>query len=174
MFGWLRKNSRHLTDLRRRMSQALADYPAYQPLHRQGPNCPRHLPDQEAREFAARGRENFQYFTEQRPERLRALEAFLAKFDLVANLQNEGLAAVSGWLPGNCGALLPDLSRDETMQTFYRYLVPWEGSLRGLNAIFDLGIFFGECVIGPEPATALDQPARNVRRWTCRQQRIQH
>jgi hypothetical protein len=147
MFGWLRREPRHLVDLRHRMSQALADYPVYEPPHRQGPNAPRGSSDEEARAFAARGRENFVYFEERRAARLSALRAFLAKFDVVAGLE-EGLAVVSAWLPGNCGALIPaHLSRDETMQLFYRYLAPWEGNLRGLNAIFDLGVFFGECVI---------------------------
>ncbi|KRR12235.1 hypothetical protein CQ12_31820 [Bradyrhizobium jicamae] len=39
------------------------------------------------------------------------------------------------------------MSHFETMQIFFRCLKPWEDNLRGLNVIFDLGIFFGECVI---------------------------
>jgi len=133
------------------MLEALIDYPAYEPLHRQGPNSPRHLPDQEVRAFAARGRENFSHFKEHRKERLGALKAFLAKFGVDMDLEDKGLAAVSAWLPGNCGALVADLGKDETMQIFYRHLMPWEGNLRGLNVIFDLGIFFGECVIVRNP-----------------------
>jgi hypothetical protein len=151
VFSWLQKEPNHLIDHRRRMSQALIDYPAYEPLHRQGPNCPRHLPDQEAREFAARGRENFSHFIEHRKERLVALKAFLAKFGVAMDLEEKGLVAVSAWLPGNCSALVADLGKDETMQIFFRYLVPWEGDFRGLNVIFDLGIFFGECVIIRNP-----------------------
>lgn len=151
MFSWLHKEPSHLIDERRRMSEALIDYPAREPLHRQGPNCPKHLPDQEAREFAARGRENFSYFMEHRNERLNALKAFLAKFGVAMDLEERGLAAVSAWLPGNCGALVADLGKAETTQIFFRHLVPWSGDFLGLNVIFDLGIFFGECVIVRNP-----------------------
>jgi hypothetical protein len=151
MFGWLRREPRPLADHRRRMLEALADYPVYEPLHRQGPNCPRHLQDREAREFAARGRDNFSYFMAHRAERLSALKGFLAGFGLSVDLQDNGLGAVSAWLPGHCGDLLPTLGLDETMQIFFRYLKPWGDNLRGLNVIFDLGIFFGECVIARNP-----------------------
>jgi len=151
MFGWLRREPRHLADHCRRMLEALADYPVYEPLHRQGPNCPRHFPDQEMQEFAARGRDNFAYFMEHRAERLNALKGFLAGFGVSIDLQEPGLATVSTWLPGHCGALVPNLGRDETMQIFFRYLKPWEDNLRGLNVIFDLGIFFGECVLARNP-----------------------
>jgi hypothetical protein len=151
VFGWLRKEPKHLVDQRRRMSEALVDYPVYEPPHRQGPHGPRHLSDQEAREFWARGKENFSHFMERRKERLDALRTFLARFDVAMDLEQAGLAAVSAWLPGNCGTLVSDLGKEETVQIFFRYLAPWVGDLRGLNVIFDLGIFFGECVIFRNP-----------------------
>jgi hypothetical protein len=147
VIGWRRTEPKHLVDRRRRMSKALVDYPVYEPPHRQGPNGPRDLSDQEAREFWARGKENFSHFMEHRIERQDALRAFLANFDVAMTLEQAGLAAVSAWLPGNCGALVRDIDKEETIQIFFRYLVPWVGDLRGLNVIFDLGIFFGECVI---------------------------
>jgi hypothetical protein len=147
MFGWLHKDSEHLVECRRRVSGALIDYPVYEPLHRQGPNCPKDLSSQEVQEFVARGRDNFSNFEEHRNERLGALRAFLEKFGVDMGLEERGLAAVAAWLPGNCGALVANLRKEETIQIFFRHLVPWEGDLRGLNVIFDLGIFFGECVI---------------------------
>jgi hypothetical protein len=146
MFNWLRRKPTQLAEQRRRMSDTLTDYPLYEPIHRQGPNCPRHFGDTEAREYAARGRENFMYFMEQRHARLNALRTFLEKFNVTVNLDDEGLANVSQWLPGNCGALVPNPREDETMQLFYQHLAPWEGRWRGLNVVFDLAIFLGECV----------------------------
>jgi hypothetical protein len=146
MFNWLRRGPKQLAEQRRRMSEALTGYPAYEPLHRQGPNSPRHLHRNEAQAFAARGRENFSHFMEQRHARLNALSAFLAKFNVRVDLDDKGLADVSEWLPGNCGALVENLRNYETRQLLYRHSSPWDGHRRGLNVIFDLGIFLGECV----------------------------
>lgn len=86
-----------------------------------------------------------------RAEQLDALKYFLARFSVSAHLRDDGLAAVSAWLPGHCGVLMPTLPRDKVMQIFFRHLTPWEGNFRGLNAIFDLAVFLGECVIARNP-----------------------
>ena len=90
------------------MIHSLANYPIYEPPYRQGPNFLRHLPgksDEEyrglLREFLERGRENFVHFMDHRHERLAALGAFLAKFDLNMDTNDDGLAAVSAWCPHN-------------------------------------------------------------------------
>jgi len=152
MFGWLRREPSHLAEHRRRAADALADYPIYEPPHRQGPNCPRHLRNQgeaayrqHIQEFDARGRENFSYFMEHRHARLTTLTTFLAKFGVTMGVDDVGLAAVSAWCPGNCGALVANLRQDAMRQVFFQ-LAPWTGQYRGFNVIFDLGIFFGECV----------------------------
>jgi hypothetical protein len=154
MLGWLRRDPAHLKEHRRRMSDALLDYPVYAPPYRQGPNYPRHLQikgedvyGRLLREFTARGRENFTYFLEQRNARLTALGIFLAKFGVMMGIDDTGLAAVSAWCPGNCGALVPNLRLDQTRQAFFQLLEPWTGQLRGLNVIVDLGVFLGECLI---------------------------
>jgi len=153
MFSWLRREPASLAEHRRQMAEALADYPVYDPPHRQGPNFPRSLQGRSEadykrllEEFRRRGRENFSYFMECRDVRRAALSAFLARFDVRGDVDDTGLAAVSAWCPGNCGALVPGLREDTTRQAFFQLSVPWTEKLRGLNVIFDLGIFFGECI----------------------------
>lgn len=143
MFGWLRREPARFVEHRRRMSDAYADYPIYEPPHRQGPDCPRHLLIQE---FHARGSENFSYFMEHRRARLAAVGRFLAKFDVTMGIDDTGLAAVSAWCPGNCGALGANLRQNATRQAFLQFSAPWGEERRGFNVIFDLGIFLGECV----------------------------
>jgi len=136
------------------MADLLADYPIHELPHWQGPNAPRPLRSRGEdvyreflQEFAARGRENFSYFLEHRYERLAALRMFLGKFDVPAKVDHAGLIAVSAWCPGNCGALVAKLRRPETRQVFFRPATPWMGQWRGINVVFDLGVFFGESVI---------------------------
>jgi len=146
MVNWLRREPKQIREQRRRMLDILADYPIYEPLHRQGPNAPRHLGDNDAQAFVARGRENFIHFMEQRHERLAALGTLLAQFGIDVGLDDKGLANISEWLPGNCGALAENLRNREVRRLFYEHSAPWEGCWRGLNVIFDLGILLGECV----------------------------
>ena len=104
MFRWLRRDPKHLKERRQRMLDAVADYPIYGPPHWQGPNFVHRRPDQSETEheilllrFEERGHENFSYFLEHREERLAALSAFLAKFDVKMGLDDAGLAATSAW-----------------------------------------------------------------------------
>lgn len=133
------------------MAQSLTDYPIYDPPHRQGPNFVRE-PDspasrQQSREFVERGRENFAYSLDNRAARLAALRSFLAKFSVDATLDESGLTAVSTWCPGNCGTLAADLRSISIRQAYFQRVTPRTDAQRGLNVIFDLGIFFGECLI---------------------------
>ena len=98
-------------------------------------------------ESAARGRENFEFFLNQRAARLVALQNFLVKFSVNATLDDPGLAAVSAWLPGNCGALVANLRSPTTRGIFFQLAALWAGEWRGMNVIFDLGVFLGECLI---------------------------
>ncbi|MGO4686233.1 hypothetical protein AB4Z24_22095 [Hyphomicrobium sp. 2TAF46] len=54
---------------------------------------------------------------------------------------------MSRWCPLNSGCLSDNLRDKKLHDAFYRLSQPWEGEFLGLNAIFDLGIFLGECVI---------------------------
>jgi hypothetical protein len=140
------------------MFDALADYPIYEPPYRQGPSFIRRLPGKSEenyrrllREFLERGRENLVHFVDHRHDRLTALGKFLAKFHVNTGTDDEGLAAVSAWLPHNCGALATNLRHRETRQKFFQHLEPWTDRWRGFNVIFDLGVFFGECVMDRNP-----------------------
>jgi len=157
MLRWLRRDPKPLIEHRRRMISLLDDYPVYEPPHRQGPNLlsqpvgqnmdeyHRSLP-----EFVARGEENLSHLRAHSRERVSALRAFLSKFDVKVYVGDAGVSAVSAWCPGNCGALVANMRDRATRQAFF-YLAPWTGELRGLNVVFDLGVFLGECMIARSP-----------------------
>jgi hypothetical protein len=100
--------------------------------------------------FVARGEENLSHLRARRRERLAALRAFLSKFDVAVDIDDAGVSAVSAWCPGNCGALVANMRDNGTRQAFFQ-LAPWIGQLRGLNVVFDLGVFLGECMIDRNP-----------------------
>jgi hypothetical protein len=158
MFRWLRRDPKPLVERRQLILRALADYPAYDPPHRQGPNFLRRPPDRSEveheillRQFLKRADENFRYFLEQRAARMTALSEFLMKFDVKMELDDAGLASVSAWCPGHLGLLVANPRDDKTHQIFFQVLQPWTGQWRGLNVIFDLGIFLGEALIARSP-----------------------
>ncbi len=158
MFRWLQREPEHTIKRRQLLSDAFADYPLYQPPYRQGPSFPRRTPKQTEEdhkrlllEFAERGRENFQYFLDQRTARLIALRTFLSKLGVNADLDDVGLAAVSAWFPGNLSALVANLRDEGVTQAFYQMNTTWTESLRGLNVLFDLGVFLGECLTVRQP-----------------------
>jgi hypothetical protein len=158
MFKWFKREPRMLVERRELLSPFIADYPLYQPPYRQGPNFLRRSPNQEEEaylktipEFTARGDENFAYFMEQRASRMASLQSFLAKFGVSASPDDAGLADVSRWFPYNAFALVPSLRDWAVGQAFFQMKTPWIDELRGLNVIFDLGIFFGEALIRKQP-----------------------
>ena len=119
------------------LQAALADYPLYEPPYRDG------FPDP-SREG---GEANFKHLLDIRTERLSALASLLDRFGVRLSLDDTGLKAVSSWI-AEYGGLLIDNFRDErTMEIFYHLSEPWTGRCRGLNVIFDLGIFLAEAMI---------------------------
>jgi hypothetical protein len=157
MFRWLRREPKQVVERRQALSPALVDYPLYQPPHRQGPNFLRRRQNQteeeyvsHIHEFVARSDQNFVYFMEQRATRLAALHAFLGRLGVSASLDDAGLASVSAWLADN-GYALANPRDPAVVQAFYQMQTPWTERLRGLNVIFDLGIFLGESLIRKQP-----------------------
>jgi len=124
-----------------RVRKALSDYPVFAPPHSKNPAF---------LDFDS-ARENERYFFEHQSERISALRDFLRVFDVELALEGAGLDAVSAWFPGHAALLVAGLRNKTVYQAFYRWRTPWTGRLRGLNAIFDLGLFFGECVIAKNP-----------------------
>lgn len=158
MFRWLQREPKQLVERRQAMSTALLEYPLFEPPHRQGPNVLRRREGQTeeehlkyTHEFVARSDQNFLYFMEQRATRLAALRAFLGTFGVDASLDDAGLASVSAWFPDNGYALVSGLRDHAVIQRFYQMQTPWTEGLRGLNVIFDLGIFLGESLIQKQP-----------------------
>jgi hypothetical protein len=154
MFSWLRRDPDHLVQHRRRLFDALADYPVYAPPYRQGPNHAigaQSVNDDASRksfaDFLTRGQENFAYFLRNQEGRISSLRAFLNKFEVKLDTDDAGISVASAWCPVNCGALVANLRKDSTRQEFLQMSVPWIEAQRGFNVIFDLGIFIGECVI---------------------------
>jgi len=157
MFRWLQRKPKELIERLQVLTPALVDYPLYQPPHRQGPNFLHRRPDlneeehiRYVREFVARADQNFLYFMDQRTARLAALQVFLGKFGANANLDDAGIASVSAWLPDN-GYALADFKDKSVVDSFYEMKTPWTEGRRGLNVIFDLGIFLGEALIRKQP-----------------------
>jgi hypothetical protein len=86
------------------------------------------------------------FFLASRETRLEALGAFLAKFDISLNLDDSGLTAVSAWLPRYADLLIDDLDNETVQNAYWAFTAPWKGALDGLNPIFDLGIYYAECL----------------------------
>jgi hypothetical protein len=159
MFRWLLPYPKHLRQRRQFIREALADYPVYEPPHRQGPNFLPRLPHQSEDEyqivihqFLDRGRENLSHLLAHRDARMTALSALLAKFGVKMGFDDAGLAAVSAWCPGHVGLLIAGARNRKVRQVFFQALQPWTDHRRGHNVIFDLGIFLGECLIARNPS----------------------
>src|SRR5690348_7588845 len=137
MFRWLRSGPPPASPEKRRVVEALTDYPAYIP--------PRWEPNPNSlREAAA---EYSTFFFENVDRRIQALGRFLEAFDVPLGLDDGGTMAVSAWFPLYAD-LLVDALGDDTIWRAYRGLeTPWTGALLGLNPIFDLGIYCGKCLL---------------------------
>lgn len=158
MFRWLQREPKQLAERRQALSAALLNYPLFEPPHRQGPNFLRRSQGQTEEEhlnyiheFIARSDQNFLYFMDQRPTRLAALRAFLGTFGASTSLDDDGLTSVSTWFADNGYALVSSLQDPAVVQRFYQMQTPWTDALRGFNAIFDLGVYLGECLIQKQP-----------------------
>lgn len=134
MFRWLRRAPAGPTEQQLHVNQALSDYPPYAPPEWNGDS-----PVETSTTYR-------EFFLSSKDTRLEALRGFLGKFDMSMNLDDAGLMAVSTWLPLYADLLVDDLD-DDTVEDAYRaFTLPWTGTLGGLNPIFDLGIYFAECL----------------------------
>jgi hypothetical protein len=95
-----------------------------------------------------KAKENFDYFLQQRALRLQCLRSFLKKFEIDATTDDSGLAAVSRWFDLYGGLLLHFRPRDtSSLNAFVSYAPPWTGEHLGINVVWDIGIYLGECII---------------------------
>jgi hypothetical protein len=122
-------------------------YPVYAPPH----------PHNEIELPAGKARENFDYFLQQRPVRLQCLRDFMKKFGVDAATTDDGLTAVSDWFARYGGLLLHFENRSAaTLQAFINHDPPWTGEHIGINVVWDLATFVGECVIARRPSAHWD------------------
>jgi hypothetical protein len=104
---------------------------------------PEYKADQTVESMRAASAEYSEFFFDCMPVRQEALRAFFASFDVALSTDDIGVAAVSAWMP-EWADLLVNASDDG--HPYARLEVPWAGKLRGLNVIFDLGFYYGECL----------------------------
>jgi hypothetical protein len=137
MFRWLRRSTTHLSEDKRRITEALLGYPPYSP--------PDWNPD--TKSFQEANIEYMTFFFDNLVLRKEALRVFLSKFDTVLNFDDSSVLAVSAWCPRYADLLVDDLQSELVWSAYHRFDAPWIGPLLGLNAIFDLGVYFGECLL---------------------------
>jgi hypothetical protein len=118
-----------------RIERALRGYPIYRPP----------FPKDAAELTISEGQENYAYFIDQQSARLSALQGLLADFDVTATLEEIGIHAVSDWVHRFSGHLI-GANRYDSGVAYWSFARPWEGRHHGLNVIWDLGIFAGECI----------------------------
>jgi hypothetical protein len=130
---------------KRRVLDALADYPRYTPP----------IWSSEAQSLKEAGDAYDAFFFSNRSRRVEALRSFLAKFDVGLSLDDNGVKAVSAWLPIHADLLADGLRHQESDDLWYAYNcfeVPWTGALIGLNPIFDLAFISSFAQSAPEMA----------------------
>lgn len=137
MFGWLRRDRTQLAEGQRKVLEALADYVPYSPPEWNSDTKSLHDASAEYRAF----------FFDNRELRVETFSRFIAKFSVAANFDEAGTRAVSAWCPLYADLLVDGLERDSVADTYYEFACPWTGTMIGLNVIFDLGIYIGECVL---------------------------
>lgn len=148
MFGWFRRAPAAPTDEQLRVAEALVGYPPYSPPKwNLNPEFLRDANEASWLEFLRAANEAYRdYFFASKNLRLHALREFFAKFGVCLNLDDAGLMAVSTWLPKHADLLLDDFNNDAVRDAYREFANPWIGAWSGLNPIFDLGIYYAECV----------------------------
>jgi len=137
MFRWLRRTPLRYTKQKLRVSGALTDYPPYRPPQwNLGTKSPTDA-DAEYKKF----------FFDNRDRRVEALRTFIARFDVTLDLSDVGVAAVSEWCPIYADLLVEEIETDSVWSAYHGFAAPWTGPLLGLNPIFDLGVYYGECLL---------------------------
>jgi hypothetical protein len=148
MFGWFRRAPAAPTDEQLRLTAALAGYPPYSPPKwNLDPEFLRGADEACRLEFLRDANEAYrEYFFGNRHLRLDALGEFFAKFDVDLTLDDAGLTAISTWLPKYADLLVDDFNSDAVRDAYQEFASPWTGAFAGLSPIFDLGIYYAECI----------------------------
>jgi hypothetical protein len=130
---WLRKS---------RLERALREYPRYDPPHKVEERLL-------SREVAA---ENFDYFIRVRLDRLTYFRNWLnQQFSCKVSLDEKGIRALNRWGNDFAGLLLTKGADGYPTSSYFTYEPSWTGENVGHNALFDLGIAFGEAILANCP-----------------------
>jgi hypothetical protein len=138
MFSWFRRAPAAPTEEHLRLTRAIVGYPPYAP--------PEWKLDPNPEAMRAASFHYKDHFLGGAQARLEALRAFLANFEVSLSSDDAGLMAVSTWLPRWADLLVNDFDDQAVWNAYRRFEVPWTGTLSGLNVIFDLGIYYAECL----------------------------
>jgi hypothetical protein len=144
MFAWLHRKPAPPSEEKLRVLDALADYRPYAPP----------IWNSDAQSMEDADEAYVSYFLDNRERRVEALRVFLAKFDVALSLEDAGAKAVSAWFPVYADLLVDGLQHPESEDLWCAYnwfQAPWTGPLVGLNPIFDLGVYMGECLLYRNP-----------------------
>lgn len=133
---------------RKAVEKAVGGYPMYDPPHKV------------EERLVPRGQavENFDYFMACRVQRAAHFHSWLnQKFSMTVD--PDSFASIITWAPKFAVFLMP-LECDTPRKVFYAYEPHWEGAFIGVNALFDLGIAYGEFLIAhrPELSWAMENP----------------
>jgi hypothetical protein len=81
----------------------------------------------------------------------------MKKFGIDAATTDQGLIAVSAWFERYGGLLLHFQPYSAvTLHAFLGYDPPWTGEHFGINVVWDLAIYVGECVMARRPSAYWD------------------
>src|SRR5260370_15619265 len=127
----------------RKLKASLVSYPIYRPPHLRS----------EIDLTASKAKENFEYFLQQRSFRLQSFRDFMKRFNIDVATTDASLTDVSHWFDHYGGLLLNFRPYSSiALRAFLHYDPPWTGTHIGINAVWDLAIYLGECVIARRPS----------------------
>ena len=97
------------------------------------------------------GEENFAYFLDQKPYRLKNFAQLLAEFNELATLDHGGLQRINAWVHRYGGHLV---TKDNiaSQEAYELFSPPWTDANLGLNVVWDLAIYAGEYVTSANPS----------------------
>lgn len=121
-----------------RIQQVIKNYPVYSPP----------ITQNEIDLPLIKAKENFAFFKQNIAFRMEVFRALLKRFSISATTNDQDLAAVSEWFDRYGGLLRYYRLRDtSTLNAFVHYDPRWIGRYIGINVIWDIGIYVGECII---------------------------
>jgi hypothetical protein len=113
-------------------------------------------------------KENFNYFQTHLASRQTSFRTFMKTFAIDATTDDRGLVAVSEWFNRFGGLLLYYKPRSvTTLHAFVNYDPPWIGRYIGINVVWDIGIYIGNCIIARRASAHWDLNTGNPGPMSC-------